>query len=96
MEELPSERATRIVNERQEQYGHPADVYEIAANLWSVILGREVSIFEVAECLAMVKHAREISAGFPTDFRDNRDDMAGYANVLHMIVDHQKGEAEWG
>jgi hypothetical protein len=92
MEDLPSVRATRIVNERQKTYGHPGDVYQLASVFWSVVFGINVSPHQVAECLALVKHAREINADYPADFRDNRDDMAGYANVAQMIHDHEKGD----
>lgn len=92
MEDLPSTRATKIVNDRQKTYGHPADVYELAAVFWSVVFGQRVTVHQVAECLALVKHAREINANYPADYRDNRDDMAGYANVAQMIHDHEKGD----
>jgi hypothetical protein len=39
----------------------------------------------------LVKHAREINANYPPDYRDNRDDMAGFANVAQMVIDYQKG-----
>jgi hypothetical protein len=90
--ELPSERATAIVNARQSTYGHPADVYSIAAVFWGQVFNHPVSVEQVAECLALVKHAREINAKYPADYRDNRDDMAGYANVAQMIQDWREGD----
>jgi hypothetical protein len=91
MEDLPSERATEIVKDRQATYGHPAMVYSIVAAFWSQVFRIEVSTNQVAECLALVKHAREINANYPPDYRDNRDDMAGFANVAQMVIDYQKG-----
>lgn len=90
--DLPSERATKIVNARQKTYGHPADVYSIAAVFWGQVFGHEVSVHQVAECLSLVKHAREINGGYPADYRDNRDDYAGYANVAQMIHDWEAGD----
>jgi len=62
-------------------------VYSIAAVFWGQVFKHEVSVHQVAECLALVKHAREINAQYPKLFTDNRDDMAGYANVAQMIHD---------
>jgi Domain of unknown function (DUF6378) len=90
--DLPSQRATQIVNERQGTYGHPGDVYAKAATFWSVVFGHEVTVHQVAECLSLVKHAREINSGYPPDYRDNRDDYAGYANVAQMIHDWEEGD----
>jgi len=86
--------ATEIVKDRQKKYGHPADVYELAAVFWSVVFSQRVSVEQVAECLALIKHAREINANYPTDFRDNRDDMAGYANVSQMIADRRRSATD--
>lgn len=96
LSDLPSERATEIVKDRQTTYGHPAEVYEIAAGFWSWVFGHDVSTHQVAECLSLIKHAREINAGYPADYRDNRDDYAGYANVAQMIHDYDKGREEIG
>jgi len=93
MEDLPSHRATEIVRRRQKTYGHPAEVYAIAATFWGEVFGHEVSVHQVAECLSLMKHAREINANYPVGYRDNRDDMAGYANVAQMIHDYQEVEA---
>jgi hypothetical protein len=60
------------------------------------VFGHDVSIQQVAECLALVKHGREINANYPPEFRDNRDDMAGYANVAQMIHDYEEGRSEIG
>lgn len=34
--------------------------------------------------LILLKCAREMNQNYPLDYRDNVDDIAGYANVLYM------------
>jgi Domain of unknown function (DUF6378) len=92
VEDLPSVRATEIVKDRAGKYGHPAEVYAIAAAFWEQVFGHPVTTHQVAECLHLVKHAREINGKYPVGFRDNRDDFAGYANVAQMIHDYEEAD----
>ena len=66
-------------------YGHPADVYELVAQLWGAYMQVDYQAEDVAMMLALLKVAREKNADYPLDFTDNQDDLAGYANVLAMI-----------
>jgi len=81
---LPSEAATEIVANRQGVYGHPGQVYGIWAKLIEPIIGRRPSTEECSMMLILLKCAREINSNYPLDYRDNVDDVAGYANVLHL------------
>ena len=73
-------------------YGHPAEVYELASVFWSVVFRQAVSPDQVAVCLALIKIAREINSDYPPDYHDNRDDLAGYANVMAMIHDYRRNQ----
>ncbi len=76
------EEATNLVaGKRQEKYGHPSKNWGQTAQLWSDILGVEVTPQQAVMCMMAVKLARE--ANEPS--RDNRVDIAGYALVLDMI-----------
>jgi len=83
--QLPSELATEIVKDRQKKYNHPAVVYNIWADLLKPIIGHRPTVQECGMMLLQLKCAREIATNYPLDYRDNVDDMAGYANVQHMI-----------
>jgi hypothetical protein len=88
---LPSEMATEIVENRQGVYGHPALVYRVWAALLEPVIGFKPSAEQCAMMLTLLKCAREINAQYPKDYRDNADDIAGYANVLHMIKEYPDG-----
>lgn len=89
---LPSERATEIVIDRQQTYGPPEQVYGV----WALMMEPVIQVMfeeertqptteECAMMLILLKCAREVNAGYPLDYRDNVDDIAGFANVLHMV-----------
>lgn len=76
--------ADRIVSlDRQEDYGHPADNFSQIANLWSAVLGVDVTAKQAILCMILVKVARE---NFHSK-RDNRVDIAGYAKVLDLALE---------
>ena len=71
-----------VSGDRQNDYGHPYDNWTQTAALWSPILGVEVTAEQALMCMIAVKIVRELHK--PT--RDNRVDMAGYANCLDMVA----------
>jgi hypothetical protein len=73
-------RAT-VREDRIHQYGHPLDFCETVAGHWSVLFGHDVSAEQVALAMLHFKVAREAHRAK----RDNRVDIAGYAEVLDMI-----------
>jgi hypothetical protein len=74
--------ATRLVyGDRGGNYGHPYKDYSKTAALWSVILGNKVSAEQAILCMVAVKISREMH--IPK--RDNRVDMAGYAECLNRV-----------
>jgi hypothetical protein len=88
---LPSEAATEIVENRQGVYGHPGAVYRVWAELLKPVLGYEPTREQCSMMLILLKCAREINAQYPKDYRDNVDDIAGFANVLHMVKEYPDG-----
>jgi Domain of unknown function (DUF6378) len=76
-------QADAIVNgPRQEAYGSPLVNHQRIADLWSVILGKEVQPHEVALCMVATKMARLMQT---PDHEDSVLDIAGYAQVYSYI-----------
>ena len=73
-----------INGERQESYGHPAENFTRTAQMWSAILGFDVSAADVGLCMVALKLAREANA--PS--RDNLVDIAGYAGALEKLEEY--------
>jgi len=82
--------ADRLVHgDRGDDYGHPLDDFGRTGRMWGAILDiPDVSAEKVGLCLAALKLSRE--ANRPK--RDNRVDLAGYAETLEMIVQRRAGE----
>jgi hypothetical protein len=86
---LPSEKATELVKDRQETYGHPSDVYSLWSQLIYAATGTQFSVEECAVILILLKLAREMTGHYPSNYTDNVDDIAGYANVLAMVKERR-------
>lgn len=81
--------AKRITGgQRQEDYGHPADDFERAAQMWTAILGEKlhpqekVTAGDIPLCMIAVKLARQVHR----HRRDNLVDIAGYARTAAMVA----------
>ena len=70
---------------RGEDYGHPYEDFSRTAKIWSAILGVDVTPEQVALCMIGVKISRECNK----PKRDNRIDIAGYAEALDMVVNYR-------
>lgn len=70
-----------VYGERQGNYGHPYVDYSKTAKMWSGILGIDVSVEQAVMCMAAVKMSRELNK----PKRDNRVDLAGYAECLNRV-----------
>lgn len=70
--------ASRIVRngERQKNYGHPNADFQRTAGMWSAILGVEVSMQDMALCMAALKISRLKST---PGHHDSLVDLIGYA-----------------
>lgn len=67
---------------RQQDYGHPLDDFACTGRIWGALLGiPDVPPEKVALCLIAMKLSRE--SRVPK--RDNRVDIAGYAETAEMI-----------
>jgi nucleoside 2-deoxyribosyltransferase len=86
-EETALEEAQRLVHgDRGAAYGHPIDDYTRTGRMWGAILGMP-DIDPRICCLMMsaVKISREVNA----PKRDNRVDLAGYAECAEMVAQRQ-------
>ena len=77
------EAAKIISGDRNKQYGSPEDNFERTAEIWSVILGIEISNEDVAMMMVGLKVARYASkSGFQPD---TWVDIAGYAGCGYEV-----------
>ena len=76
------EEAQRLTHgDRPADYGHPLDDFSCTAQLWSALLGIPVTAEQVGLCMIAVKLSRESRKAK----RDNRTDIAGYAEALERL-----------
>jgi hypothetical protein len=78
------QEAQRLVHgDRGQDYGHPIEDFTRTGRIWGAILGLEGAVTpqQVALCMVGVKMSREVNR----PKRDNRTDMAGYAETLDMV-----------
>lgn len=81
------EEAQRLVHsDRGADYGHPIEDFTRSGRMWGAILGiPDVPPEKVAMCMIASKISREVNR----NKRDNRVDMAGYAETLDMVREWQ-------
>lgn len=75
---------------RQDDYGHPYEDFSRTAQMWSAILGQEVTASQVGLCMIAVKLSREVNKSK----RDNLVDIAGYAETVRMVLEEGKRRNE--
>ena len=85
MDSILAEAHRLVHGVRGEDYGHPYEDFSRMAKIWSAILGVDVTPEQVALCMIGVKISRECNK----PKRDNRVDIAGYAEALDMVVEFQ-------
>lgn len=91
-EETAVQEAQRLVHgDRGAAYGHPIDDFTRTGRLWGAILSLpdDVPPELVGLCMAAVKISREVNK--PS--RDNRVDLAGYAETVDMVMQRKEGVA---
>lgn len=73
------EKAKEIINgERQGQYGKPENSFQRIAEFWSGYLGKELSDYDVANMMILMKVARNAGGVYKDD---NWIDICGYAAI---------------
>jgi hypothetical protein len=71
-----------IHGERQGDYGPPKENFQRIASIWSVVLGIEVSVDQVAACMVGLKLAR---LAHTADHSDSWKDIAGYVGCWERL-----------
>jgi hypothetical protein len=90
MPESILEEAQRLVHgDRGDDYGHPLDDFARTAQIWTAILGVEVTAEQVGLCMIGVKISRQCNR----PKRDNMVDAAGYAETVQMCI-HERGRRD--
>ncbi len=80
-DETALQEAQRLVHgTRGEEYGHPTEDFTRSAMMWTAILGFPVRADQIPLCMIAIKISREVNR----PKRDNRVDIAGYAETLEM------------
>jgi len=71
-----------LLAQRGSIYGDPVPQYGRIAQVWSGILGHEVSAHQAAVCMAALKLVRAVDA---PDHLDSLDDAHGYVTIAQRI-----------
>lgn len=80
------QEAQRLVHgDRGVDYGSPREDFTRTAQMWSAIIGAPVAPEHIPLCMIALKISRECHR----PKRDNRVDIAGYAETLEML--HRDG-----
>lgn len=77
------DEAKRLVEgPRQRDYDSPAVNFDRIIKMWSVILGREVSLEQFVMCMIALKLSRSVH----TPRRDDFVDIVGYIHALDLAT----------
>ena len=80
-----TEAESLVHGDRGADYGHPFHDFSRTAMIWSSILGIPITAEQVALCMVGLKISREVNR----PKRDNRVDIAGYAETLEMVNEYR-------
>lgn len=72
-----------VIDRRVQVYGDPLVTYPRIAQMWSGLLGIEVSATDVCLCIIALKSVR---AHEMPDYSDNSDDIEGYLDIFRKLV----------
>lgn len=84
---LVEEALDLVFGERNDDYGHPAEDYGRTAGMWSAFLGVNITPYQAALMMVMVKLSRE----YNKHKDDNIIDSHGYLLVASRIKDREEG-----
>lgn len=77
------EAGEAVSGPRQEAYGNPRYNLDRIAGMWSIILGIDVTVQQVVQCMVALKLARLVN---DPNHRDSWVDIAGYARVWELAA----------
>ena len=83
MTEQQSDTVTEVIDGREGVYGDPVEGMRRTAQIWSGILGTEVTPAQVPLMLMGYKLMR---ASVCADYSDNIDDVEGYGDIFKKVV----------
>jgi hypothetical protein len=72
-----------LIDRRVQVYGSPTETFPRVAQIWSGILGHEVTAEDVPLMLIGYKLLR---TAVTPDYSDNSDDIAGYLDIFRQVV----------
>ncbi len=72
----------KVLEERRDDYGDPADQFKMIASRWSITLGMPVTPVQVALCMIDLKLAR---LTYYPGHVDSVIDVIGYAALLREV-----------
>ena len=75
---------------RKKEYGDPSDNFSLIAKRWEMILGVEISTWQVAAMMIDLKIARLCGPGAGYK-RDTAVDIAGYASLMATLAEGTDG-----
>ena len=83
-------KAIELINiDRAEDYGPAYENHKRVAELWSVVFGIKVTVFQVVLCLILLKIARLIYSPSKTD---SWIDIGGYTGLGGEFVEREKND----
>jgi hypothetical protein len=77
------ENARNAILERNSRHGSSKVVHTLVANLWSQLLGKEITARQVMLMMILVKTARIQCGSLKTT--EHTEDIAGYAQLLESL-----------
>lgn len=77
------EKIEELIDERMQVYGDPVETFPRVAEIWSGILGHQVTATDVTLCMMGYKMLR---TQLMSDYSDNSDDIVGYYEIFRRIV----------
>lgn len=83
LEEIATQQVEELIDERKRVYGEPAVTFPQIAQVWSGIVGFEISATDVPLMLIGMKLVR--AAQCP-EYSDNSDDVEGYLDIFRTVV----------
>lgn len=82
VEQYAGDDTGQLLKQRAAHWGDPVTTHIRIAQVWSGILGHEVSAQQVADCMVGLKLVRD---SLNPDDPDSLNDAAGYTRIAQMI-----------